>query len=210
MYDALQSSSLCCSPSACSQGSKSRSEVSCLEELARRYEEQKNYEDAEPLLKRALDIRERTLPPDHLDVVNALRSLALVYSLQNKWPDAEPLYDRLLAIPQTDTAANCGGVHRWGDELRCYVTFKRKSQFSKLSVNFNLPSKEFAQPNPEQQGAFIGFQLANARKIGRQTYEVSGVVSLCVPGIYVLLRFRVASRRSRAKIPSNRSARPNL
>jgi hypothetical protein len=101
-------------------------------------------------------------------------------------------------------------VHRWGDELRCYLTFKRKSQFSKLSVNFNLPSKEFAQPNPEQQGAFIGFQLANARKIGRQTYEVSGVVSLCVPGIYVLLRFRVASRRSRAKIPSTRSARPNL
>jgi hypothetical protein len=168
------------------QGLIPSSEASRLEELARRYQEKKDYANAEPLLKRVLDIRERTLPPDHPDVVNALRSLAVVYSLQNKWPDAEPLYDRLLAIPQTDAAANCGGVHRWGDDLRCYVTFKRKPQFSKLSVNFNLPSKEFAQPNPEQQGAFIGFQLANVRQIGRQTYEVSGVVSPCVPGIYVL------------------------
>jgi hypothetical protein len=168
------------------QGSNLRSEASRLERLARRYEEQKDYADAEPLLKRVLDIRKRILSPDNPDVMNALRSLALVYSLENKWPEAQPLYDQLLGALETGSVTKCGGVHRWGDELRCYVTFRGNPQFSKLVIQFNLPSKEFAQPNPEQQGAFIAFQLAKAHKISRHTYEVSGVVSRCVPGIYVL------------------------
>ena len=50
-----------------------------LSSLARVYEAQGKYTDAEPLYKRALAIREKALGPDHPDVATALNNLALLY-----------------------------------------------------------------------------------------------------------------------------------
>jgi Flp pilus assembly protein TadD len=59
---------------------------------------QGRYSEAIPLAQRALAIREKTLGPDHSDVVFSLNNLAMLYHKQGRYSDAEPLYKRSLAI----------------------------------------------------------------------------------------------------------------
>jgi len=56
------------------------------------------YGEAEPLLKRALQIRERQLGPQHLSVAISLNSLGFLYRKQNKYEQAEQAYQRALTI----------------------------------------------------------------------------------------------------------------
>ena len=69
-----------------------------LNNLASLYRAQGRYADAEPLYKRSLAIREKTLGPDHPDVAVSLNNLALLYQAQGRYADAEPFYKRSLAI----------------------------------------------------------------------------------------------------------------
>ncbi len=56
------------------------------------------YAEAEPLYRRALAIREKTLGSDHPDVATSLNNLAALLYAQGKYAEAEPLYRRALAI----------------------------------------------------------------------------------------------------------------
>jgi tetratricopeptide (TPR) repeat protein len=69
-----------------------------LNNLALLYGAQGHYAAAEPLHRRALAIREKTLGPDHPDVAVSLNNLADLYQFQGRYADAEPLYQRALAI----------------------------------------------------------------------------------------------------------------
>jgi tetratricopeptide (TPR) repeat protein len=61
-------------------------------------DKQGRYEEAEPLYKQALGIRERVLGPDHPDTAGSLNNLALLYNNQGRYEEAEPLYKRALEI----------------------------------------------------------------------------------------------------------------
>jgi tetratricopeptide (TPR) repeat protein len=56
------------------------------------------YTQAEPLLERALAIREKALGPEHPDVAASLDILAGLYDDQARYAQAKPLYRRALAI----------------------------------------------------------------------------------------------------------------
>jgi CHAT domain-containing protein/Tfp pilus assembly protein PilF len=56
------------------------------------------HRDALPLAERALELREKVLPPEHPDVVAALTSLARLYHDLGYYEKAEPLYRRAIAI----------------------------------------------------------------------------------------------------------------
>jgi tetratricopeptide (TPR) repeat protein len=58
------------------------------------------YEQAGPLLQRALAICESVLGPEHPDAASSLNNLALLYQDQGKYEQAEPLYQRALAIDE--------------------------------------------------------------------------------------------------------------
>jgi tetratricopeptide (TPR) repeat protein len=60
--------------------------------------ESAQFEQAEPLLHRALDIHERVLGPDHPDTATSLNALASLYDDQGKYKQAEPLFQRALDI----------------------------------------------------------------------------------------------------------------
>jgi tetratricopeptide (TPR) repeat protein len=60
--------------------------------------ESAQYEQAEPLLQRALAIRESVLGPEHPDTATSLNNLAELYHSQGKYEQAEPLFQRALAI----------------------------------------------------------------------------------------------------------------
>jgi len=61
-------------------------------------DERARYTEAEPLLVRALQIREQQLGPDHPDTATSLNNLALLYENQGKYAQAELLVVRTLAI----------------------------------------------------------------------------------------------------------------
>jgi tetratricopeptide (TPR) repeat protein len=66
--------------------------------LASLYQDLGRYEQAEPLLKRSLAIREKALGPDHRDVAESLNNVASLHQAQGRYAQAEPLLKRSLAI----------------------------------------------------------------------------------------------------------------
>lgn len=73
------------------------------------------YVEAESLLRRALETREKTLGPNHLDTSTSLLNLASLLKNQGKYAEAEPLMRRALDVrlgelgpshPQTGTVLN--------------------------------------------------------------------------------------------------------
>jgi len=56
------------------------------------------FQEAEPLYRRALAIKERSYGPDHHEVATALNNLAELLRATNRLAEAEPLYRRALAI----------------------------------------------------------------------------------------------------------------
>ncbi len=73
--------------------------------LAVVYREQGRYTEAEPLLKRALAIREKALGPAHSDVIQSLSNLAGLYQTQGRHADAEPLLKRVRDLEPRTTVA---------------------------------------------------------------------------------------------------------
>jgi tetratricopeptide (TPR) repeat protein len=71
-----------------------------LNNLANIYSDLGDYQKAEPLYKRALEIREKVLGPDHPDVSDSLNNLANLYSDLGHYQRAEPLYKRALEIKE--------------------------------------------------------------------------------------------------------------
>ena len=69
-----------------------------LNNLAVLYGKRGKYKDAEPLCKRALEIREKTLGSDHPDVAKQLNNLALLCQNQGKYEEVEKYYQRALEI----------------------------------------------------------------------------------------------------------------
>src|SRR6185437_8417844 len=61
---------------------------------------QGDYNRATVAAKKALQVAEQTLDPNHPDVATSLNSLALLYSSQGQYTQAEPLYKRALAIDE--------------------------------------------------------------------------------------------------------------
>jgi len=84
--------------------------------------ERAQYSEAEPLLLRALAIREQQLGPEHPDIAESLYGLAKLSQHQEKYERAESLYQRALAI----RAKRLGLTHPDTQETRRdYAVFLR-------------------------------------------------------------------------------------
>ena len=69
-----------------------------LHNLATFYDTQRKYAEAEPLLQRALAIRQRMLGPEHPMTAVSTHELAVLYDSQEKYLEAESLLKDALAI----------------------------------------------------------------------------------------------------------------
>jgi len=67
---------------------------------SRAYWAQGKYDEAEPLLQRALNISEQSLGPDHPLTATTLEGLGSLYLSQGKYDQAEPLLQRALSISE--------------------------------------------------------------------------------------------------------------
>jgi tetratricopeptide (TPR) repeat protein len=68
------------------------------EALARLYEKQKRYDEAEAIYKRVLATQEQAFGVDHPDIVSSLHTLATYYEGRKKYSEAEALFKRAVAI----------------------------------------------------------------------------------------------------------------
>ena len=68
-----------------------------LNNLAAVYYKQKDYDRAEPLMRRSLNVLEEALGPKTADVAQTKKNLAAIYYLQGNFADAEPLLQQSLA-----------------------------------------------------------------------------------------------------------------
>lgn len=69
-----------------------------LNNLAMLYFKQGNYEKAEPLYLKTLDIKKKKLGEKNTEFANTMNNLAFLYLYQNKYQKAEPLFLKALAI----------------------------------------------------------------------------------------------------------------
>ncbi len=74
--------------------------ITTLENLAEVYWKRGKYEKAEPLCKRILNVSERLLGKNHIDVALAANNLALVCERQGKYTEAVLLYKEALTIKE--------------------------------------------------------------------------------------------------------------
>src|SRR5579885_162909 len=71
-----------------------------LENLGVRYRDLHKYAESEPLLQRALAIREKAAGENDPQVFSTMINLAELYKAEGKYAQAEPLYQQTLAITE--------------------------------------------------------------------------------------------------------------
>jgi len=75
------------------------------------------YDEALPLAKRALELRERALGPDHEMVQGALLNLAEIYTVTTKYGEAQKLVERLLRTYEKTVGPEDAGTAIFLDKL---------------------------------------------------------------------------------------------
>ena len=98
-----------------------------------------NLEEAEPLLVRALTIKEQLLGADHPDVALSASNLGQLYVAQGQPVKAEPLYRRALSIRQKALGPSHPEVAKTLEEL---ANVLRKMGRSHEAVALDLQARE--------------------------------------------------------------------
>ncbi len=99
-----------CERCATALGAKHPGTAGSLNNLAALYGALGDYGRAEPLLKRALAIKEQVLGADHPHTATSLNNLAVLYVALGDYGRAEPLYQRALAMRERVLGANHPGT----------------------------------------------------------------------------------------------------
>src|SRR2546426_10246934 len=91
------------------------------------------YDRAVVVAKKALEVAEKALGPEHPDVATSLNNLAALYQTQGQYAQAEPLYKRSLAISEKALGSDHPDVAMRLENLAAlYRATKREAQASEL------------------------------------------------------------------------------
>lgn len=110
-----------------------------------------NYDEALPLAKRALELRETALGPDHELVQAALLNLAEIYLAKKKYGEAQKLVERLLRTYEKTVGTEDAGAAILLDKLA--LTTYMQADFSKSEAAYkqalSIREKVFGQNHAE-------------------------------------------------------------
>lgn len=123
--------------------------VTSLNNLASLYYDSGRDEEALPLYREVIAIRELELGPDHPEVAVSLNNLASVYMASGRYSNAEPLYRRSLEIrlrtlgphhPRVGNAMNnlASLLHRQGRHIEAEKLYKRALEIRALELELEL------------------------------------------------------------------------
>lgn len=126
-------------------------EASQLSRTVVRLFNERNYDEALPLAKRALELRETALGPDHELVQAALLNLTEIYLVKKKYGQAQKLVERLLRTYEKTVGAEDAGAAILLDKL-ALVTYMQED-FSKSEAAYkqalSIREKVFGQDHAE-------------------------------------------------------------
>jgi hypothetical protein len=82
---------------------------------------------------------------------------------------------------QSSGGSSCGGRHKPGETLKCYVVFEKEDSNHSVQMAFSTPIGAIVRG-----GLCNGFMLDKWRRVDSRTFEVSGVIPYCTSFSYVL------------------------
>jgi tetratricopeptide (TPR) repeat protein len=97
-----------------------------LESLATLYRDSAQYAEAEPLLFRALRLREAVNGPDGAELISTVDSLAYVEFGLRKFAEAEPIYRRLLLLWESNAGPDHPMVALTHDKMAEFYAFQQR------------------------------------------------------------------------------------
>jgi tetratricopeptide (TPR) repeat protein len=100
--------------------------LAAMETLASLYRDQAMYEDAEPLLMRAIRLREAAAGPDSAELISSVDSLAYVQFGLRRFAEAEPQYKRLLALWQNNAGPDHPMLALTLDKMAEFYAFQQR------------------------------------------------------------------------------------
>merc|ERR1712137_1015795 len=103
-----------------------------LNNLAVLYGKRGKYKEAEPLCKRALEIREKVLGKDHPDVAKQLNNLALLCQNQGKYEEVERYYQRALEIYESKLGQDDPNVAKTKNNLAS--AYLKQSKYKEAEI----------------------------------------------------------------------------
>jgi tetratricopeptide (TPR) repeat protein len=97
------------------------------------------YKEAEPLFKRALEINEKALGPDHPDTALSLHNLATLYASRGNFFNAAPLLARALATAERALGVEHPDVAKFAESYsQVLEKLGRGYEAHKVRTRFNV------------------------------------------------------------------------
>jgi len=141
------------------------------------------YAIAEPLLKRALQIKERQLGASHPATASSLNNLAELYRAQGKYGEAEPLYQRALAIYEQQLgAAHPDTAGSLNNLAELYMTQGQYGEAEPLYQRALLIcEQELGATHPDTASSLnnLAFLYITQRKYGEAEPLLKRVLAIC-------------------------------
>jgi len=118
------------------------------------------YDEALPLAKRALELREAALGAAHQDLLPLLTNLGEIYRAKKKPGQARPYFDRALGIAEKSFSANDRGIARLLDRLGLTAYDARQDSDAEGFFSRSLAIKEQSPGVEPAEVATTTFNLA--------------------------------------------------
>lgn len=133
------------------RGVESEELVCLLNDLGDDYLMRRQYEKAEPLFCRALEVAEKLFGSSHLDIAIILSNLAEIYTVQNRYGEAEAYLRRAIQIEQQEVPAHKESLLntfaiRLGDVLILQQKYKES-----ITLLTHALEREQDRPQPEER-----------------------------------------------------------
>ena len=130
---------------------------------------QGRYDRAVVVAKKALQVAEQSMGPNHPDVATSLNNLAALYKTQGQYAQAEPLYKRSLAIREKTLGPNHPDVAQSLNNLALlYDTQGQYAQAEPLYRRALVISEKALGPNHPNVATSLENMAALYRKTGRE------------------------------------------
>ncbi|HTQ56738.1 MAG TPA: tetratricopeptide repeat protein [Bryobacteraceae bacterium] len=146
-----------------------------LEALAGIYRDRSQYADAEPLLERAIRLREVASGPETAELIQSVDSLAYVKFGLEKYSEAEPLYKRLLELWQKNAGEDHPMVALTYDKMAEFYAFQHRYEEAEKAATAALDMRArtyIASLNQTGRVLLMEAKLDDAADLYRRTEQI--------------------------------------
>jgi tetratricopeptide (TPR) repeat protein len=149
--------------------------LTAIEALAAAYREGNHYKEAEPLLQRALRLREAVSGPEGAEVISTVDSLAYVDFGMGKMTDAEAYYKRLLALWVKNAGPDHPMVALTLDKMaEAYANMQRYDDAEKCAADAEAMRAKMHLTSLGQEGRLLVMQIKvpEAEELYRRAIQI--------------------------------------